>query len=205
MYVRPSHRPRNVADVHAVIAQNMFATIVSNSDGGLVASHLPFVFEAGGEHGTLFAHMARANPHAAALSAAGECMVVFTGPHGYISPSWYRDRATAPTWDYVAVHCYGRPVIHSHEEARRNMIRLVDVVEAGRPDPWSLGDLSEENIPGMIANIVSFEIPLTRVEGKFKLSQGETAERNRAAVEKLTLEGSSDLAGYIRRYNELET
>lgn len=204
MYVRPSHRPRNASDVVELMQQNMFATLVSGSPDGTIASHLPFVYASTpGEHGTLYAHMARANAHGEVLAQDGECLVIFTGPHGYISPSWYADRATAPTWDYVAVHCYGRAVIHSVEDARRNIERLLAVVESGRPDPWSLADLRAEEVEMMLTNIVSFEIPLTRVEGKFKLNQGDKPERIWTAIEQLEGQGETLLAKYMRRYNGL--
>src|ERR1043165_1601683 len=107
MYIRASQHARSDADVAAVIARHPFATMLTHAEGGMIASHLPFVLE----DGVLFAHMARANPHAAVLARA-ESLVIFTGPHAYISPSWYTDRATAPTWDYVAVHCYGTALLH---------------------------------------------------------------------------------------------
>ena len=198
MYIRPSHRPRSEEDILDVIRGNMFATLVSASpEHGLIASHLPFVYERErGEHGTLFAHMARANPHAAQLGR-GE-LVIFTGPHGYISPSWYADRETAPTWDYVAVHCYGNAIVHSLGDAERNIERLLAVVEAGH---WSMNELPRDDVDRMLANIVSFEIPLTRVEGKFKLNQGETRERNETAIAELERQGNDALAALIRRYN----
>jgi transcriptional regulator len=94
VYVRASHQPRAHADVIDVIRQNMFATVVTSAGGELMASHLPFVVdESRGEHGTLYAHMARANQQSAVIGA-GEVLVMFNGPHAYISPSWYADRAT---------------------------------------------------------------------------------------------------------------
>lgn len=187
MYIRPSHRPRSDEDVIEVMRNYPFATLVT----GMIASHLPFVFE----DGTLYAHMARANPHANALD--GESLVIFQGPHGYISPSWYADRATAPTWDYVAVHCYGTARIHDAVEAERNIERLIANVESG-PNAWKLTELERDDVDRMIANIVSFEIRPTRIEGKFKLNQGEKPERTRAALPHL----DPALANYIRRYNE---
>lgn len=194
MYIRASHQPRDPADTIEVIRRNMFATLVTD----MVATHLPFVLE--GE--TLYAHMARANPQSAMLDGR-QALVIFQGPHAYISPSWYVDRGTAPTWDYVAVHCYGRVRVHDGDETRRNIERLISVVEAGRPRPWSLDDLSEENIAELLRNVVSFEIPIERMEGKFKLNQGDTPEHLRAAVGALEREGSSALADYIRRFNGL--
>jgi transcriptional regulator len=203
MYVRTSHQPRSVDDVVEVMRANSFATMVSTSSERLVASHLPFVYHPEvGVHGTLFAHMARANEHAAVLTD-GEALVIFSGPHGYISPSWYADRATAPTWDYVAVHCYGKPRVHSAEEAELNIRRLISVVEAARPQPWAIEELRREEIERMIRNIVSFEIPVDRIEAKFKLNQGEKRERTAQAVAQLELAGEPALAAYIRRYNDL--
>jgi transcriptional regulator len=162
----------------------------------MVASHLPFLLE--GE--TLYAHMARANPQSAMLEGE-EALVIFQGPHAYISPSWYEDRATAPTWDYVAVHCYGRARVHSGDETRRNIERLIARVEEGRPHPWALSDLSEESVRSLLRNVVSFEIALSRIEGKFKLNQGDTPEHIRAAIAALEREGANELADYLRRFN----
>jgi transcriptional regulator len=190
--------------VVAVVEANMFATLVTCSPEGAIASHLPFIFDhARGEHGTLYAHMARANRQSESIGGGVEALVIFTGPHGYISPSWYADRSTAPTWDYVAVHCYGVPIVHSGEEAVRNIERLLAVVEAGRPQPWSMGELGDDELRALIRNVVSFEIPLSRIEAKFKLNQGEQRERTAAAVTQLEEQGERALAAYIRRYNDL--
>jgi transcriptional regulator len=189
MYTRPSHRPRHEDDVVEVMRNYPFATLVT----GTIASHLPFVFE----NGTLYAHMARANPHSNVL--ASESLVIFVGPHGYISPSWYSAaaRATAPTWNYVAVHCYGTPRIHDATEAERNIQRLIANVESGS-NAWQLSELERADVDRMIANIVSFEIHPTRIEGKFKLSQGDQPERIQAAIQHT----DPALAAYLRRYNE---
>jgi transcriptional regulator len=202
MYIRQSHRPRDREDVLDLVRSQMFATFVTQRADGVIASQLPFVFEeTGGEHGTLCAHMARANPHSAALAEGGESLVIFLGPHGYISPAWYVDRATAPTWNYTAVHCYGTPHIHTAEEAEVNLQRLIDVVEANHERPWSIAELNRPEVETMIQNIVSFELRLTRMEAKFKLSQGEKLERTAAAIEQLEASGQGALASYMRRYN----
>lgn len=179
----------------------MFATLVTSSRGRLVASHLPFVYdETRGEHGTLYAHMARANEQSATV-ADGEALVIFSGPHAYISPSWYADRATAPTWDYVAVHCYGTPRVHSEAETTENIERLVAVVEAAHARPWSTAELRDDDVRALLRNVVSFEIPLRAIEAKFKLHQGETRERTAAAIAELEARGERALAAYMRRYN----
>jgi transcriptional regulator len=204
MYVRSSHQPHSDADVVQLIRQNMFATLVTSSASGVIASHLPFVFdETRGAHGTLYAHMARANEQSATIGPAGEALVIFTGPHAYISPSWYDDRATAPTWDYVAAHCYGTPILHSDEQALLNIQRLLDIAEADHAQPWSMNELHADEVHAMIRNVVSFEIPLTRIEAKFKLNQGEKRERTATAIAQLDKQGETALASYIRRYNDL--
>jgi transcriptional regulator len=204
MYRRDSHRPKHVADVLEIVERHMFATMVTSSAEGLIASHLPFTVDARrGHHGTLFAHMARANPQSSAISNADEALVIFTGPHAYISPSWYVDRATAPTWDYVAVHCYGQIRQHTEEEALANIQRLLEVVEAARFNKWTMSELDAGETAALLRNIVSFEITVERLEGKFKLNQGEKLDRTKAAVVELERQGLTELAQYMRRYNDL--
>lgn len=204
MYVRPSHRPRHAADVLEVIERHRFGTLITNAAEGMIASHLPFMIDMQrGEHGTLLAHMARANPQSAAIGGDAEALVLFLGPHAYISPSWYGDRATAPTWDYVAVHCYGRTVRHSDEEALRNIERLVGVMEAPPPEGWSTADLTAEDVQALVRDVVSFEIPVSRMEGKFKLNQGDKPERIRAASARLEQQGERELSVYMQRFNDL--
>lgn len=199
MYVRASHQPRSAAEVIEVMREHMFATLITTSADGLIASHLPFVIDpARGEHGTLYAHMARNNPQSAVIGSDAEALVTFLGPHAYISPSWYEDRATAPTWDYVAVHCYGRTLRHSEAEALANIVRLLRVVEQS----WSMDELTPDDVRNLLRNVVSFEIPITRMEGKFKLNQGEKPERTAAAIAKLEEEGAHALAALMRRYND---
>lgn len=192
MYARPSHAPRD-RDVEELIGRYPFATIVHPS---LVATHLPFLFA----NDTLYAHMARANPHAAILGDS-DALVIFLGPHGYVSPSWYVDRGgdTAPTWDYAAIHCYGRPVIHDEAETERNILRLVEVMERGRPNAWSAAEITRDELTRMVRNVVSFEIPIARMDAKFKMNQGEKKENTRAAIEHL----DAELGALIRKYNDL--
>jgi transcriptional regulator len=203
VYIRPSHLPLNESDVDDVIARNMFATLLNSGPSGIIASHLPFVREKRDDgRSVLFAHMARANPHAA-IVAQSECLVIFAGPHAYISPSWYEDRATAPTWDYISIHCYGHARTHSLDETRQNIERLLEVVEADNPRGWKTAELPDAEVRRMLENVVSFEIEVTRIEAKFKLNQGEKPERTRAAIERLDQQGHEILAHYMRRYNGL--
>ncbi|HEY9548738.1 MAG TPA: FMN-binding negative transcriptional regulator, partial [Kiloniellaceae bacterium] len=141
-----------------------------------------------GPDGTLLAHMARANPQwrdFAALAEAGqEALVVFQGPHSYISPTWYgAGPPNVPTWNYVAVHAYGLPEIIEEPAAARALIeRLVARQEAGLAPPWSTAGLDEAYMAGMLRGLVAFRIPVTRLEAKAKLSQNKTAGQLAAAT-----------------------
>ena len=105
MYIPESFRESHLATLHAFIRQNSFGTLVSEQDGELVASHLPFLLDPErGPYGTLVAHMARANPHWQAFDGDAEALAIFQGPHAYISPSWYATEQSVPTWNYTAVH-----------------------------------------------------------------------------------------------------
>lgn len=204
MYTRASHRPRQPEDVVEFMRRHMFATLVTCSSAGMVASHLPFLFEPSrNEGGTLYAHMARANAHGTLLAAGGESLVIFQGPHAYISPSWYTDRATAPTWDYVTVHCYGTTRIHDGEEVEANVRRLVIAMEGGRPNPWSMTELPRNEVDAMLRNVTSFEVTVSRIEAKFKLNQGEEPRRTHSAIQALESQGARELADYMKRYNDL--
>jgi len=194
MYVPTAFRlddPQRVAEVMRTFDFALLVTAPANASvgGAPQASHLPFLFDADrGETGTLYAHMARANPQwrdFAALAEKGqEALVIFQGPHAYISPSWYgAGSPQVPTWNYVAVHAYGLPrVMEGGEETRALLDRLVTVQEAQQPQPWSTAGLTEKFMEGMLRGLVAFEIPVTRLEAKAKLSQNKPAPQFAAAT-----------------------
>ena len=170
--------PQRVAEV---MTRFNFALFVTALPGRApTATHLPFMYDAErGPHGTLVAHMAKANPHwrdFAALAEAGqEALVVFWGPHGYVSPSWYGPGDAVPTWNYIAVHAYGAPrLIEDATEVRAMLERLVAIHEAGSAAPWSMARNDEKYTARMQRGIAAFEIPVTRLEAKAKLSQNKT-------------------------------
>lgn len=189
MYVPEAFRLDDRALVAEVIGAYDFALLVTAPGGRAQASHLPFLYDPeDGPEGTLLAHMARANPQwrdFAALAEAGqEALVVFQGPHSYISPAWYgAGPPNVPTWNYVAVHAYGLPeVIEAPDAARAVIERLVATHEAGLTPPWSTAGLSETYMAGMLRGLVAFRIPVTRLEAKAKLSQNKTAGQLAAAT-----------------------
>ncbi|WP_193367066.1 FMN-binding negative transcriptional regulator [Pelagibius marinus] len=189
MYVPEAFRLDDPQRIAAVVRAHDFALLVTAADGVPQATHLPFMYDPeAGEHGTLLAHMARPNPQwrdFEKLAAAGrEALVIFQGPHSYISPTWYGEGPpNVPTWNYVAVHAYGLPkVIEEPERVRALLDRLVATQEAGLDPAWSTAGLTEKYVAGMQRGLVAFEIPVSRLEAKAKLSQNKTAAQLAAAT-----------------------
>jgi len=165
------------------MASNNFATIVTAQDGSLVASHLPFVVDReAGESGTLTAHMARANGQWQTLRGDQEALVIFQGPHAYVSPSWYETHPSVPTWNYLTVHAYGRPRLIEDETRVRALLHDLIAQHEAPDSGWTM-ESAEEYVAKMLRNIVAFEILISRLEGKAKLSQNrdETDRDNVAA------------------------
>lgn len=189
MYVPEAFRLTDRARMAEVMRAYDFALLVTAPEGRAQASHLPFLYEPGeGRDGTLYAHMARANPQwrdfAALAESGGEALVVFQGPHSYISPTWYAsEQPNVPTWNYVAVHAYGLPQVIEEPAAARALIeRLAAVQEAGLTPPWSTAGLPDTFMAGMLRGLVAFRIPVTRLEAKAKLSQNKTTGQLAAAT-----------------------
>lgn len=204
MYVRSNHQPKDRAHVYDLMRRNIFATLIGISSNGLIASHLPFMFDSErGAHGTLISHLARANPHAVLLGDGQEMLVIFTGAHGYLSPSWYPKRESAPAWNYAAVHCYGKTVLQSESDSERNINDLVNLMEAGRLNRWNSNEIGEHGVAQALSRIVCFEIEITRLEAKFKMAQGEHPENLSAAVARLEENGQTELADCMREYNNI--
>jgi transcriptional regulator len=179
---RPPHFIEDRPEVlRALIRAHPLATLVTAEPEGLTANHLPFLIEDDGAHGVLHAHLARANGQLEALRAGAEALVIFRGPQAYVSPSWYASKAQShkvvPTWNYVTVHAWGRPrVIDDAEWIRDQIGRLTRSQEAGRPEPWAVEDAPADFIAAQIKGIAGLEIPIGRIEGKWKVSQNRSQE-----------------------------
>ncbi len=192
MYVPETFALTDPEQIRNVIRDYDFGLLVTANGGGPTATHLPFLLdETSGAQGTLFGHMARPNRHWRDLEAMDpddEVLVIFQGPHSYISPSWYGPEAKAvPTWNYVAVHVYGRPrVIRARDQIMHLLEKMVNAQEARLEDPWSLDRLETGFVETMTRGIVCFEIAITRIEAKAKLSQNKAAEMQRHAAEVLS-------------------
>lgn len=175
MYTPRSFKVEDLEAIHAFMKQHSFATIVSASGEEPSATHLPFVIEpARGRNGTLLAHMARANPLWKSWTEQSKVLVIFTGPHAYISPSWYEQQVTVPTWNYSAVHAYGRPKIMADAETLQSLVvKQVSIYEDAENSPWDRG-LMTGVIETELKAIVGFEIEIEQLEAKFKFNQNRS-------------------------------
>ncbi len=205
MYIPAHFAQRDLGALHEAIERYSFATLVSGVGADMTASHLPLLLDRmGSKQGTLFGHMARANSQW--RKAAGqEVLAIFAGPHVYVSPSWYEASQVVPTWNYVAVHAYGQlELIEDRIEVESVLARMVAVYEAGQPQPWRL-DEPAEFVDRMLRQIVAFRIPITRLEGKWKLNQNRPAEQRQRVINVLSQhedENSQAIANLMRQFSD---
>ena len=185
MYVPAHFRVTDPDTLFAFMARHSFALLVSASDGEPFATHLPLLLDrAEGPHGTLRGHLARGNPHGRQL-AGRRVLAVFSGPHAYVSPTWYEAENTVPTWNYAAVHAYGVcELVEDAGEVLRMLADTVGVYEGGRPNPWPF-DPGTEFARKVAAGVVGFRIGIDRLEGKWKLNQNHPPERRERVAREL--------------------
>ena len=177
VYIPKHFAETDEATLTDFIRRHGFATLVSTGAAGLIASHVPLLHEAAaGTPGRLLGHLARANPQLADLSGGREVMAIFHGPHAYVSPTWYATHPAVPTWNYAVVHAYGTvEAIADGAMLTALLARLAATYEAGNAPPWRLDDQPQRYVEGMVRGIGGFVIAISRLEGKFKLSQNRDA------------------------------
>jgi transcriptional regulator len=160
------------AELHAFMRKHSFATIVTHDGSVPHATHMPVLLESGrGPHGTLVTHMAKANPQWKHFENGQEVLCIFTGPHAYVSPAWYESSPAVPTWNYTAVHAYGVPrLVRDHDRFVQMLHDLVEYYEGDREGRWD-GEMPCEFRDQLMKAIAGIEIEITRIEGKYKLSQ----------------------------------
>ncbi len=200
MYI-PSHSEQtNRETLFEVIREFSFATVVTHDGQAPFASHVPIVLDDAAETPRLLGHIARANPQWKQFGD-DDVLVIFEGPHAYVSPSWYESEQAVPTWNYVAVHAYGRARIIDGDELTNLVDRTVANYESGRATPWK-NELPEDFRAGLLEAIVGFEIPIDRLEGKFKLGQSRPEADARGAISGLRESGDGQLADWMERQLE---
>jgi transcriptional regulator len=191
MYNPPSFAEHDVAVMQAFIEAHPLGALVTASARGLFATHLPLVLDRElGTHGTLQGHIARANPHHELAGEVAEALVLFSGADAYVTPTMYASKAkhgkVVPTWNYVAVHAHGTlRFVREPDALRRHLGRLTARHEASKPRPWSIADAPADYIEKQLGAIVGVEIEITRLEGKWKMSQNRSAEDVNGVIEGL--------------------
>ncbi|MBX9456316.1 MAG: FMN-binding negative transcriptional regulator [Rhizobium sp.] len=204
MYQPPLFKEERIDVMHGLIRAHPFGLVISvGPDGDALANGLPLLLDStAGEKGTIRGHFARANPQWKRLDETGRALVVFQGPYAYITPSWYESKRehgkVVPTWNYVMVQARGRVTIHQDPEWLRSHVSgLTDVHEAGRGDAWAVADAPDDFIAGQVRGIVGFEMEVTSLEGKWKVSQNRSGADRRGVVAGLSGNADSDMAGLV--------
>jgi transcriptional regulator len=181
MYIPPAFRETDLLFIHETMRTARLANLVTVTATGLVCTPLPlFLNEREGEMGTLYGHVAKANPQWRE-TPTGEAMAIFMGPDAYVTPSWYegksRDGKVVPTWNYVAVHAYGPVEFFQDADRLLDVVtRLTNLHEASHPRPWAVSDAPPEFIQAQLRGIVGVRLPITRIDAKRKMSQNRKAE-----------------------------
>lgn len=173
--------------LHAVIRRHPLGLLITHHGGEMHTTHLPFLLNSeSGTYGCLEAHLARANPHCEALLAGAASMVVFRGPDAYVSPRWYRDPSrNVPTWNYVAVHAHGTPrTVEEPQRSLQMISRLTDEHEAYFKNPWKV-DEARDYADKLVSQVLAFELDISRLEGKFKLSQNRAPPDRKGVMQAL--------------------
>jgi transcriptional regulator len=205
-YPSPAFREDRPEVLHAAIRELQFGLLVTHPDGGFATSYLPWELDAvRGPRGTLVGHLARYNPQWKTPGAGAGALVVFQGPHGYVSPSWYpgkrEDPRQVPTWDYLAVEARG--VLTTFEDDARLhdlLVKLTDHSEEGRPHRWRVADAPDGYVRKEMHHIVGIELRIESLIGRYKLSQNRNAadqEGARAALAAAPTERERNLAKAI--------
>jgi len=206
VYLPPAFTETRQQVLVAHIERHEFGLLMSHGTTGVIASHIPFLVERDGDELHLLGHLARPNPQVDDLRQGKEVLAIFSGPHAYISPNWYAAGPAVPTWNYVDVHAYGTArVIEDSNWLRSLLVRLSDRHEAGSPTPWRMEKLPEPYLRGMLKGIIGFDIAVTRLEGKYKLSQNRPAVDRPLIIAALERREDPDSHAVARRMRERES
>lgn len=198
MYIpRNFDEPRSEV-MHALMRARPLATLVTLGSGGLNANHIPLYLSAeDGPYGTLRGHVARANPLWSDFSTAVEALAIFHGPEAYVTPTWYPTKAATgravPTWNYAVVHACGTlRAVDDPAWLRAQLAALTDAQETPFPTPWRVADAPGDYIDKLVGAIVGIELPITRLSGKWKVSQNQPPQNQAGVVRGLSERGDPD-------------
>lgn len=190
MYTPPHFRVEDLGELHRMMRATRLCSLVTFGAEGLQATSLPLILDSEeGEKGTLYGHLARANPQWRS-DFQGEALAIFTGPSAYVTPAWYAAKAetgkVVPTWNYTAVHAYGTLEFFADPEPLLAVVsRLTELHEASRAQPWAVSDAPESFVAAKLKGILGLRLQITRLEGKAKMSQDKSAEDRQRIAEGL--------------------
>jgi transcriptional regulator len=191
MYIPRHNLEKRVSVMHALMVAQPLGTLVTLGASGLFASHIPLLLEDDGSaFGVLRGHISRANPQWRDFVPTVDALAMFAGQQHYISPNWYpgtkEHGREVPTWNYVVVHASGPlKVIEDQEWLLTNVEKLTNLHEAGSPAPWKVSDAPEDFIRSQLKGIVGLELPIQRLEGKWKVSQNRTEKERKGVIDGL--------------------
>jgi transcriptional regulator len=197
LYIPEFNRLEDTAIALDFMRANPFAIVVSSDDGSPYATHIPVIVSGAAGSILLRGHVAKANPHWKLLEQPRETLAIFHGPHAYVSPGLYESRQSVPTWNYAAVHAYGRArVFEEPAPLTEILFQTVAVFEQAYLDQWS--DLNENFRAKMLSNIVGFEIAVERLEAKFKLSQNRPRADQARIIQSFESSDDSAVSGIAK-------
>lgn len=209
MYTPPAYAEHDEALLRARMREWSFATLVTHGDNGLNATHLPFLVDENGPpgvhgvHGLLTTHLARGNPQFHDLKAGARALVIFQGPHAFISPSWYENRMTFPTWNYTAIHVQGTPEVVEDADAIRAVLeRTVATYDTPLGGDWTFPGVPADYTAQRLKAIAAVRIPIARIEGKMKLNQDKPVADRLGVIAALERQGDAQslaVAALIRQ------
>jgi transcriptional regulator len=201
VYIPEHFRVRHDETAIAFMRANPFAILVSQTPEGPFATHLPLIVREDGEKIILRGHVAKENPHWRYLQSQSQALVIFHGSHAYISPSNYTIHESVPTWNYAAVHAYGEARLFSEPEQLLPILHdLIAIFEARYAAQWA--ELNQEYRDRMLRHIVGFEIVVTKLEGKFKLSQNRMKQEQENVIASLSTSADSAISGTAQLMRE---
>ena len=208
MYLPKHFREDRIEVLHDTMHQIGLATVIGHGPDGLIASHLPIEVDTSTQpYGTLRCHFAKPNPLAKAVTNDHEFLVIFQGPQSYISPNWYPTKKSTgkvvPTWAYVAIHAYGiGHIFEGTEKLKKHVGTLTDKFESASDKPWKISDTSDDFITDLCKGITGLEIPISRLEGKWKMNQNKSQMDVIGGIDGLRTQGNHIVADVMADANK---
>jgi len=198
----PSHfENASFSAMRSLISAHPLAALVTQSSDGICAEHIPMLFLEAGSQAALHGHVAKANPVWRNVSENSEVLVIFQGPNRYISPKWYPSKQehgkVVPTWNYLVVHARGRIQWNHDPVWLRKHVEAASAAHESLDNPWRVSDAPSDFVDRMLSAIVGFEIQISELKGKWKLSQNRTAVDRRGVIEGLKSQDSSVAAEMV--------